>query len=209
MSEKLNSDQALIIRQTLPANIDSPRTSTTLSAGPVLCCQDWCCFDLNRLSTNRTSRLSTRHYRRRVDEETDMPVVGFRTINDHLVVYFKSSLLTDPNVLLEVEKQIDLRVERINLGRKVVINFDGVDAASSQMVGILLGVKKKVVDRLGTLTLCRLGEQLEEVLKLTRLDRQFRIEKRMRDVVGTVTSETSARPMALTSSSRSDTAWID
>jgi anti-anti-sigma factor len=134
-----------------------------------------------------------------------MSVVGFKTVNQHAVLYFKQAHLVDPVLLREAEKQIFDHLERLPMGLDVVVNFDDVTAASSQMIGLLLGVKQLVSDRFGTLTLCRVGPQIMEILQLTRLDRQFVIVPRMRDVVGRVPVASSDRRRGYTG----DTAWIN
>jgi anti-anti-sigma regulatory factor len=138
-----------------------------------------------------------------------MAVVGSKLINDHLILYFKNTKMTDPELLRQVEAELLLRVEKIHLGQKVVVNFDGVELASSKLVGMMIAVKKIVTERLGNLALCRVGEHLMEVLRLTRLDRQFVIRERMRDIVGDVVS---TRPVLATASigpRGADPNWID
>jgi anti-anti-sigma factor len=60
--------------------------------------------------------------------------------------------------------------------RRVVFDLDGVEWISSEALGTLIGFKRRVQGRKGTLALRHLHPALREVFRITRLDQVFRIE---------------------------------
>lgn len=136
-------------------------------------------------------------------------LLEFRQREEWLVVGFTSDRLTEPSSLQQIQVTLFSTLQRLPLRGQVAISFEGVDHASSQVVGLLLGAKKIVTDRFGTLVLCRVGEHLAEVFRLTRLDRQFEIKPRLRDVIGTSSAPTSKQSARLVRTGASDPQWID
>ncbi len=143
-----------------------------------------------------------------------MTTVGYKQLNTHHVFYFKRQRLTDPQTVNEVEQELMEHLESLPMQAQVVINFDGVESVSSQIIGLMLGAKRTIADRFGSLSLCRVGPYVLDILKLTRLDSQFEIYERMRDVVGDVaTGQPAARretvPAGRATRSSNETDWID
>lgn len=67
---------------------------------------------------------------------------------------------------------------------QVAISFAGVDFVSSQVIGLLLGIRDQVRKKHGTLVLCKVGKHVLDVLRITKLDRQFTISDSLSAVVG-------------------------
>ena len=131
-----------------------------------------------------------------------------------LVVNFETDRLTDPVALGNVESELFARLEGLPVHGKVVVCLEELDYTSSQFAGILLGAKRIVASRGGRLVLCRVGEQMMQMLQITRLFTQFEIKPRLRDVLGKDAPRDSAkgRPLAMAGArktSSGETHWID
>lgn len=113
-----------------------------------------------------------------------MSSLTFRQRGNWFVVGFNTDRLTDAAEIQTLQNQLFAQFARLPLRGQAVITFEGVEHASSQLVGMLIGAKKLVDDRFGTLVLCRVGEHLRQILSITRLDSKFEIRDRLRDVTG-------------------------
>lgn len=113
-----------------------------------------------------------------------MSTLSFRQRGDWFVVGFNTDRLTDAAQIQSLQQSLFNELSRLPLRGNAVITFEGVEHASSQLVSLLLGAKKIVNDRFGKLVLCRVGPHLRQVLAITRIDSQFEIRERLRDVTG-------------------------
>ena len=100
-------------------------------------------------------------------------VVSFRTptlVNSADVERVRADLIR----LVEEEKKTHL-----------VLDFTGVQFFSSQLIGVLLTMRKKLTTApvAGTFTLCHVGPQLMELLKISRLERLITIKESCREAV--------------------------
>ncbi len=113
-----------------------------------------------------------------------MSSLTYRQRGNWFVIGFNTDRLTDAAQIQTLQTELFNQLSRLPLRGNAVITFEGVEHASSQVVGLLIGAKKLVDDRFGTLVLCRVGEHLRQVLSITRLDSKFDIRDRLRDVTG-------------------------
>jgi anti-anti-sigma factor len=132
--------------------------------------------------------------------------VAFEIANHWWVFCFRDSRLTDPATLSQVETIILRKLEELPLRGQVVLDFRKVEHCSSQLLGLMLAVRREVRQRGGTLVLTRANRHLTEMLSLTKLDGQFTIVDRLRDVV-----QQTARRSNLNDSSVGvdEVKWID
>ncbi len=87
------------------------------------------------------------------------------------VVEFKTTSLMDPIILEEIGKELYRLVDEEDR-RKLLLDFEKVQYLSSQAIGIILTLNKKLGQLKGSkLVLCGVGPKLMELLKITRLDR--------------------------------------
>ena len=87
------------------------------------------------------------------------------------VIEFRTPSLMDPIVLEEIGKELYRLVDEEDR-RKLVLDFEKVQYLSSQAIGIILTLNKKLGQLKGSkLVLCGVGPKLMELLKITRLDR--------------------------------------
>ena len=87
------------------------------------------------------------------------------------VVEFKTNSLMDPRELEEIAQGLYHLVDKEDR-RVMVLDFEKVQYLSSQAIGIVLTINKKLSSLKGSkLILCGVGPKLMELLKITRLDR--------------------------------------
>jgi anti-sigma B factor antagonist len=62
-------------------------------------------------------------------------------------------------------------------GINVILDFGNVEYLSSAVLGLLIRVSKRVVERQGTLRLCNISPRIYEVFRITQLTKVFDIYK--------------------------------
>ncbi|HEX8341914.1 MAG TPA: STAS domain-containing protein [Tepidisphaeraceae bacterium] len=105
-------------------------------------------------------------------------------VNQWTVIRFSTDRLTDPFTVNEITTQLERAAATLPLRCQVAVSFSGVEFVSSQVIGLLLGLRETVTRRHGTLVLCKLGKHVLDVLKITKLDRQFTISDSLSKTIG-------------------------
>lgn len=109
-----------------------------------------------------------------------------QTIEKFLVVEFRTSSLMDA-VDLENIGQCLYRLIDEEDRRKIVLDFEKVTYLSSQAIGIVLNMNKKLrALPHSKLVLCGVGPKLMELVKITRLDKILTIKPSQREAVKVV-----------------------
>src|SRR5213080_2205306 len=109
-----------------------------------------------------------------------MSLLSFRNRGDWLVAGFNVDRLTDPITVHAASRELVERLERLPLRGQAAISFEGVDHASSQLVGLLLAARAIVVaERFGRLVLCRVSQHMTDMLRVTKLERHFECYARL------------------------------
>ena len=105
--------------------------------------------------------------------------MGFFTvqeIGDFTVVEFTTAWLMDARELDEVGEQLYRVVEGPD-ARQVVLDFAKVEYVSSQAIGIIMNVHRKLTElKKPKPVLCGLRPKLLQLLRITRLDRVLTIK---------------------------------
>ena len=97
-------------------------------------------------------------------------------IGDTTVVEFTTSSLMDPAQLELMATELYQLVDEQDR-RHIVLDFERVQFLSSQAIGMLLGMQKKLAAlKNSKLILCGVGPRLMELLKITRLDRLLTVK---------------------------------
>src|SRR2546430_14546142 len=97
------------------------------------------------------------------------------------VIEFKNPSLMDPLELETIGAQLYKLVDEQDK-RKIVLDFEKVQYLSSQAIGIVLTMNKKLGGLSNSkLVLCGVGPRLLELLKITRLDRLLTIKPTQRE----------------------------
>jgi anti-anti-sigma factor len=105
-------------------------------------------------------------------------------VNQWTVIRFSTDRLTDPFTVNEITTQLERAAATLPLRCQVAVSFSGVEFVSSQVIGLLLGLRETVTRGHGTLVLCKLGKHVLDVLKITKLDRQFTISDSLSKTIG-------------------------
>jgi anti-anti-sigma factor len=113
-----------------------------------------------------------------------MPFIEFDTVNHWLIAKFRCVRLTDPATITAVGSDLQSRLHKLPVRGRVCVSFDGVEFVSSQIIGLMLSVQDAVARKHGELVLCDVGEHIESVLKLTKLNGLFDVRGSVADVIG-------------------------
>ncbi|QOV88619.1 STAS domain-containing protein [Humisphaera borealis] len=111
------------------------------------------------------------------------PFFTERTEKGYSIVDFTTESLMNP---LELESigQALYRLVDSTKPQKLLLNFQKVKYLSSQAVGIILTLNKKVGQTKGaSITLCGVGPSLLQLLKITRLDKILSIKPTAAEVL--------------------------
>ena len=113
----------------------------------------------------------------------DNPHYTTQTVEKYLVIEFRTPSLMDPIVLEDIGKSLYRLVDEEDR-RMMILDFERVQYLSSQAIGIILTLNKK----LGALknksfVLCGVGPKLMELLKITRLDKVLTVKPTQKEAV--------------------------
>jgi anti-sigma B factor antagonist len=102
------------------------------------------------------------------------------------VVEFRNTSLMDAIALEEIGQSLYRLIDAEDR-RRIVLDFEKVQYISSQAIGIVLTMNKKLGQLPNSkLVLCGVGSRLAELLKITRLDRLLTIKPTQREAVRVV-----------------------
>jgi anti-anti-sigma factor len=112
----------------------------------------------------------------------DLPLL-VQPIEKFTVIEFRTASLMDPQ-LLERLGQAVYRLVDVDDHRQIILDFEMVQFLSSQAIGIILTLKKKL-DKLphSVLVLCGVGPTLMQLIQITRLDRVLTIKPTQREAL--------------------------
>jgi len=117
------------------------------------------------------------------DASSDVPV-KIAERGDWTVLRITEPSLMDVAVIEQLNEQVEAQLSAGR--RKLVLDFKHVQYISSSMVGVLVATNQSVKKAKGQLILCALNERLLELLKLTRLDKMFKVEPDARSALKSV-----------------------
>jgi anti-sigma B factor antagonist len=104
-----------------------------------------------------------------------MSQFNVQQIGDNTVVEFTSPSLMDPIELEQIAQQLYKLIDEQDK-RRIILDFEKVQYLSSQAIGILLAMQKKLSAlKKSNLILCGVGARLMELLRITRLDKVLTI----------------------------------
>lgn len=102
------------------------------------------------------------------------------------VIEFKTPSLMDPVELEKIAQQLYHLVDAED-HRRVIIDFEKVQYLSSQAIGIVITMHKKLAAlKNSKLVLCSVGPKLLELIKITRLDRLLTIKPTQKEALKTM-----------------------
>lgn len=104
-------------------------------------------------------------------------------VGQYTVIEFVTPSLMDP-IVLESAAQALYKIIDEEDKRKIVLDFEKVQYLSSQAIGIVLAMHKKLNTLPNSkLVLCAVGPKLMDLLKLTRLDRLLTVKPSQKEAV--------------------------
>jgi anti-sigma B factor antagonist len=99
------------------------------------------------------------------------------------VVEFRQASLMDPVQLASIGESLYHLVDAQDK-RKIILDFEKVQYLSSQAIGIVLTMNKKLSAlKNSQLVLCGVGEKLMQLIKITRLDKILTIKPTQREAI--------------------------
>src|SRR5215510_5116139 len=103
-----------------------------------------------------------------------------------LVIEFRTASLMDAATIEEIGRQLYHLVDAQDQ-RRIVMDFEKVQFISSQMIGVVMNMNKKLMAlKNSKLILCGVTGKLLEVIKITRLDKILTIKPTQREAVKVV-----------------------
>lgn len=113
----------------------------------------------------------------------DNPHYTTQVIEKYTVVEFRTPSLMDPLVLEDIGKSLYRLVDEEDR-RLIVLDFERVQYLSSQAIGIILTLNKKLTAlKHNSFVLCGVGPKLVELLKITRLDKVLKVVPTQKEAV--------------------------
>ena len=104
-----------------------------------------------------------------------MPFLNVRLVGDVRVVEFTLTDMTDGVFIKKVGDEIYELIQKLEHPR-IVIDFGKVERLSSATLGMMVALKKVIVDKQGgELRVCNIAKHLQEIFKMTRLTRVMKI----------------------------------
>ena len=131
--------------------------------------------DHGRVAPAASSSDGSRGDRRDISEGAGRPRVRVRTVERTAVVRFEDAEIHfEEHAVHTVGRELHRLIEEEGHTR-LVVNFAGVRYLSSEVLGILAGLQRKVDPVRGSIVLCGMDQLLRDMLRITHLDRVFHV----------------------------------
>ena len=127
-------------------------------------------WDRVRIATEAVARTDDRGDPGNFPAQADAPRLRVRTIEQAAILRFEGAeMLFEESAVRVVSEQLNRLVEEGHI--RLLVNFGGVRYLSSDVLGILAAVHKKIDPARGRIQLCGLDPLLRDMLRITHLDR--------------------------------------
>ena len=96
-------------------------------------------------------------------------------MNDYagvMVVTFTDSSILESAAIEQIAKDLYFLVDN-QARQRIILDFSKVKSLSSQGLGILINMKKKLTDIKGRLALCGVRPEIKKLFNLTGLEKEF------------------------------------
>lgn len=104
-----------------------------------------------------------------IDDQTTIRILKE---NDATIVEFKEPCVSDLDGIAQSATQLKHFVED-HRPSNVIFDFERVNFISSQVLGVLLEIRAKLINWQGKIGICSTNAQLKRVFKITNLDQIF------------------------------------
>ena len=115
-------------------------------------------------------------------------IIEITTDGDITIVSFGAETITGLSGLEQISEQLREFIAA-NQPKKMVVDFCGVKFFSSQMLGLLVDVWRKLSDYGGVVLISGINPQLSRVFKITSLDRIFKFYPDRADAVKSISDK--------------------
>lgn len=105
-----------------------------------------------------------------MNEQADIRIVNEGSV---AVVEFTESVVSDLDGIAQSARMLKTFVDENEPGR-VIFDFDRVSFFSSQVLGLILETRAKLLNWEGLVAICNTNDQLQRVFKITNLDKIFK-----------------------------------
>ena len=105
-----------------------------------------------------------------MNEQADIRILNEGSV---AVVEFTESIVSDLDGIAHSARLLKAFVEKNQPGR-VIFDFDQVSFFSSQVLGLILETRAKLLNWEGLVAICNTNSQLQRVFKITNLDQIFK-----------------------------------
>jgi len=115
-------------------------------------------------------------------------IIEITTDGDITIVSFGAETITGLSGLEQISEELREFIAA-NQPKKMVVDFCGVKFFSSQMLGLLVDVWRKLSDYGGVVLISGINPQLSRVFKITSLDRIFKFYPDRTDAVKSISDK--------------------
>lgn len=105
-----------------------------------------------------------------MNEQADIRIVNEGSV---AVVEFTESVVSDLDGIAQSARLLKAFVDENEPGR-VIFDFDRVSFFSSQVLGLILETRARLLNWEGLVAICNTNNQLQRVFKITNLDKIFK-----------------------------------
>ena len=102
------------------------------------------------------------------------PKIGIEYVEEAVVVTLLLRKILEQADIQALQDSIMPLIEQ-KPAIRLVIDFSKVEFLSSSVLGLLIKISKKIYETAGELRLCCINAKIDEIFKITRLDRVFQI----------------------------------
>ena len=98
--------------------------------------------------------------------------ISTQTIQGITIVTFEDESILDPLQVQDIGETLHQLIEEEDRQR-LILDFHKVKILSSQMLGVLIGLLKRIRNDRGRIVICGMKPDLHKVFKITNLDKLF------------------------------------
>lgn len=109
------------------------------------------------------------------------------TVDEVAVASFTEPAVVDPVVIGRMGRQLYDLIEQEGRG-KIVVDFSNLRFLSSQLLGVLLTLRKKADAAGAAVGLCGIQAELHKVFRITKLDSFFEFHPTRREAIDALTA---------------------
>ena len=130
--------------------------------------------------------------RRPIRAKVDKRLVKIKGTGQAVVVSLTAGSITDADQIERIHRQINHLVEE-NKPKKLIVDFQNVRFFSSQMLGMLVGLRTKLQKYQAEVIISAIDPQLHRIFRITNLDKLFKFFQNTEQAVKETADEDSGQ----------------